>query len=106
MVLLLTLNDGSNEEFPIHSKTFVAKAKLSNRLKPPVLLYCKCSPNAGVSQQRRLGQHFCVIWSKKSASRVGVTVFKHNTYSNQYFCPGGTLKKPEFERNMTVSDCP
>jgi len=32
-VLLLTLNIGPNKKFPMHSKSFVAKAKLSNYLK-------------------------------------------------------------------------
>ncbi len=92
--MLLTLNDGSHEKFPIHSKSFVAKTKLSNRLKPPVLRYFKCIPNAVVSQQHRLCQHFCVIRSKKPASRVSVNVLKHNSYSNRGFCSGGTSKKP------------
>lgn len=100
-VLLLTLNVGPNEKFSMHSKSFVAKAKLSNRLKTAIVRHFKYNPKPVVSQQHGFRQHFCVIRSKKLSSRASVSAMKQNSYSNQCFCSRGTSEKSLSLRNYT-----
>jgi len=93
--LIFPFHVGANEKFPMHSKSFVAKPKLSNRPKTDYSPEFQIRPKPRGFKRTYTCPAFWVVRSRNPAHRANVTVLKHNSYNNHRFCSGGSSKNPE-----------